>query len=272
MKRFGIGLLATTAAGVLWLAVGALGRQAASADDKKPADLTADDAWGTITGQFVLDGAIPERRVIVKANDAQVNDPAICAAADILSDELVVDPKTKGIADVFVYLPKTDRVHPQLQESKDKEVVFDQKGCRFLPHALFVRTDQVVRVKSDDPCSHNTRTVPLKNQQVNVSLTPNDRVGVEFKNKVPERLPIEVQCNIHNWMSARWLILDHPYGAVADETGKFQIADLPAGEHEFVVWQEKAGYIERKFKVNVVGGKTTDIGTIKVPVAKFAEK
>jgi hypothetical protein len=112
----------------------------------------------------------------------------------------------------------------------------------------------------------------VKNQGVNFNLTANDQTGVEVKNPFPERLPIEVQCNIHSWMSARWLILDHPYGAVSGKDGKFTIADLPAGEHEFILWQERMGYVERKYKVKVVGGKTTDLGTIKVAAERFEDK
>jgi hypothetical protein len=234
-------------------------------------EVAADGEYGAITGQFLLEGDIPERRVLVAAG-AGVNNAAICAAANILSDELLVDSESKGIANVFVYLPKAANVHPRLRESSKKEIVFDQKGCRFIPHALFARTDQVVVVKSDDACAHNARTVPLRNQAVNLALTPNDRVGVQVKNKVAEKLPIEVQCNIHNWMKGYWLILDHPYGAISEKNGKFTIADLPAGEHEFVVWQEKAGYLERKLKVTVAAGETTDVGVIKVPMEKFAAK
>ena len=260
-----MGLLAgLCGGGILWLASNASPR-AATAED----NAAAEGAYGTLTGQLLLDGDIPERKVLVAAG-AGVNNAAICAAANILSDELFVDPETKGIDNVFVYLPKAAQVHPRLKESAKKEVVFDQKGCRFFPHVLFARTDQVVVVKSADGCAHNTRTVPLRNQAVNFALMPNDRTGVEVKNKVPEKLPMEVQCNIHSWMKAYWLILDHPYAAVSDAQGKFSIADLPAGEHEFVIWQEKAGYIERKFKVLVVAGKTT-VETIKVPVAKFAD-
>ena len=197
---------------------------------------------------------------VVEKGDVKVNDPAICAAADVPDDSLIVDPKSKGIANVFVYLQKAEKVHPRLKESQVKEVDFDQKSCRFIPHALVVRTDQVVRVKSSDNCIHNTKTNPLKNQPVNFPLPANDRTGVEVKNKIPERLPIEVQCNVHNWMSARWLVVDHPYAVVSDEYGKFTIADLPAGEHELTIWQERCGYVEtkekaRKHKVTVIARK-----------------
>lgn len=265
--RFGTWLGAGTCAAVLGLlAVGAEPR-AATEEDKK----AADDAYGTVVGQFVLEGEIPQLKPLVAAGDVGVNNSAICAAANIPDDSLVVDSRSKGIANVFVYLLKADKVYPNLKESLKKEIEFDQKGCRFIPHALFVRTDQVVLVKSSDNCAHNTRTVPLKNQQQNYSLIANDRTGVPFKNKLPERLPIEIQCNIHPWMKARWLVLDHPYGAISDEQGEFKIADLPAGDHELIVWQERVGYINKKFKVTVTGGKTTDVGTIAVPAAKFME-
>lgn len=251
----GLGLLA---------AVGPPG--SASAEEK-----AADDAYGTIVGQFVIEGEIPQLEPLVVAGAVGGNDAAICSAADIPDDSLVVDLPSKGIANVFVYLLKAEKVHPNLKESPKKEIDFDQKGCRFFPHALFVRTDQVVLVKSSDNCAHNTRTVPIKNQQLNYSLTPNDRTGVPFKNKLPERLPIQVECNIHNWMKARWLVLDHPYGAISDSAGRFKISDLPAGDHELVVWQERVGYINKKFKVTVTAGKTTDAGTISVPAGRFTE-
>ena len=264
-------LAAGICAGLLGLlAVGGQPR-AATAEDSGLENTGTGEAYGTIVGQFVLEGEIPQLQPLVAAGAVNVNDAPICATANIPDDSLVVDPKTKGIANVFVYLPKADKVHPKLKESEKKEVDFDQKGCRFIPHALFVRTDQVVLVKSSDNCAHNTRTVPLKNQPLNYSLTPNDRTGVPFKNRLPERLPIEVQCNIHNWMKARWLILDHPYGAISNGQGKFMISDLPAGDHELVLWHESVGYVNKKYKVTVAAGEMIDVGTIPVPAAKFTE-
>jgi hypothetical protein len=245
---------------------------AASADDKS----SSDGEFGTITGQLVLEGDIPKHRPLVEKGDTKVNDPAICAAADVPDDTLVVDPKTKGIANIFVYLPKADRIHPRLKESATKEVAFDQKDCRFVPHALLVRTDQVVRVKSDDSCAHNTKTNTNRNEPVNYLLQPKDRTGREVKNKAPEKLPVKVECNIHRWMSAWWLILDHPYAAISDDEGKFTIADVPAGDIELIVWHERVGYIQtadgqRRHKVTVTAGQKADLGTIKVAAAKFLE-
>jgi hypothetical protein len=267
-----MGLLAAVCGSALMLLLCNDHPGAASAEDK-PA---SEGEFGTITGQLLLEGDIPGLKPLVAKGDNKVNDPAICAAADVPDDSLVVDSKTKGIANTFVYLPKAGNIHPRLKESATKEVAFDQKDCRFVPHALLVRTDQVVRVKSDDSCAHNTKTNTRSNDPVNYLLQAKDRTGREVKNKAPEKLPVKVECNIHRWMSAWWLILDHPYAAISDDQGKFTIADVPAGEIELIIWHERAGYIQtadgkRRHRVMVAAGQTADLGIIKIPTAKFLE-
>lgn len=236
------------------------------------------EGWGSVTGRFELDGPAPELPPIVEKGDP-VRDAPCCAAQAVPDESLVVHPESKGIQNIIMYLPKAPKeIHPSLKESKKKEVVFDQKGCRFIPHAMVVRTDQQVVVKSDDSVAHNTRTNPVRGQPVNFILKPNDREGVKVPIAASERLPMQVKCDIHEWMVAYWLVIDHPYGAVTDEYGKFTIENLPAGEHEFIVWQEKKGYLYRPgtdryptLKVTIEDGKTTDLGTIKIPASTFSE-
>jgi len=225
--------------------------------------------WGSVTGRFVYDGEAPKRTVQREKGDPAVKDPAVCAATDHLNNDLVVNPENKGIANVFMYMRRAKDIHPDLKESKEKTVVFDQKGCTFKPHALIVRTDQKVIVKSDDPVAHNTHTFPIKNQAVNFILAPNDREGKEVENVIPEILPMQVKCDIHPWMTAYWFVVDHPYAIVSDEDGKFTIENLPEGKNEFRIWQEKAGYLDRKFTVNVKAGETVDLGEVKFKPSQF---
>jgi len=224
--------------------------------------------YGIVTGQFILDGAIPDLPPIVKAGEA-VRDAAVCAKEEVPNEELVIDPKSKGIANIFVYIRKPKNVPAEFKKSDKPYVEFDQKGCRFIPHALIVRTDQTVKVLSGDPVAHNTHTHPIRNQAVNTAIKPNDREGLPFKKPIAESLPMRVTCDFHPWMKAYWLVLDHPYAAVTDEEGRFTIENLPPGEHEFVVWHERAGYVNRKLTVKVEAGKTTDLKTQSVPASKF---
>jgi hypothetical protein len=212
--------------------------------------------WGTIKGQVKLTGDVPAPKLIAKKGDASIKDAAVCSLEDLPDESLVVDPESKGIANVAVWLiKKPAKINPALAKSKDAEVVFDQKGCKFFPHVLVVRTDQKVRVLSDDAVAHNTHTYPLKNKQDNFIVAPSDRKGVLVSVASEERLPAQVKCDIHPWMQAYWLILDHPYSAVTNAKGEFEIADLPEGDLEFRVWQEKVGYLEKTYKVTVKSGE-----------------
>jgi hypothetical protein len=231
---------------------------------------SAADEYGKITGRFVFEGEVPDRRVIIKKGDAQVKDAQVCAAQDLLASDLIVDPQSKGIKDVFVYLRSAPKdVHPDLESPDKPDVEFDQKNCEFIPHALVVRTDQDVVVKSNDPVPHNTHTYAIKNESFNFIVRPNDRVGVPISHKTGEILPIEVKCDFHPHMKAYWLIVDHPYAVVSNDKGEFEIDKLPAGKHEFRVWHERVGYVERSLKVEVEPDGVTDLGEIKVPAAKF---
>src|SRR5262249_12447102 len=62
------------------------------------------EEYGAIKGQFLLEGTLPNLPPLVEKGNMTINDPAICSAADVPDDSLIVDPTTKGIANVFVYL------------------------------------------------------------------------------------------------------------------------------------------------------------------------
>lgn len=229
---------------------------------------------GTFTGQVVLDGEIPKLPPAATDADPKAADLKVCNVKEVPSEKLVVDAKSKGIANVFVYLKKAPTGMPaDLKKSKSATVDFDQKNAQFIPHALFVRNDQTVKVLSKDAFGHNTHTYPVRNQPFNSAIKANENAGVPVTPKVAESLPLQVKCDIHPWMTAWWLVLDHPYAAVTDADGKFKIENLPPGEHKFTVWQEGFGYIvdptgKREFTVKIDAKKETDL-KIKADVKKF---
>jgi hypothetical protein len=71
-------------------------------------------------------------------------------------------------------------------------------------------------------------------------------------------------------MSAKWLVVDHPYAAVTDADGKFTIEKLPVGQHKFRVWQERAGFIEREWSVKVKEGSNT-VAPVKLTAGKLTQ-
>lgn len=238
---------------------------------------SAQAQWGTLKGKVVLDGEVPEQKLLVRKGNATTKDAAICAAQDVPDDSLLIDKDSKGIANVAVWLvKKPSKIHPDLEKLKESKVVFDQVGCRFTPHILVVRAGQTVSVVSDDATAHNTRGVPPKNQQFNFTVSPNDRKGNGVLMSLPERSPVPVNCDIHTWMKAHWLVLDHPYAAITDKDGNFEIKDLPAGDHEFRIWHENPSYLVKDPKdpkkgptYSIKSNGTTEVPEIKVPLLKL---
>jgi plastocyanin len=229
-------------------------------------------SWGDLQGTILFDGAAPKQATTNTAG----KDPTVCAAqTPILDESLVVNPQNMGIKNCIVFLKTTPTtVHPDLKIPAEKEIKFDNVNCVFEPHVLVVQTNQAVRGINSDGCAHNIRTAPFsdKNKAENPILSPNDKVGYAFKFAAAERFPTPVECNIHGWMKAYWHVVDHPYAAVTDAEGKFSIPKLPAGEHTFMVWQEKSGLTSRGGeKVTIVAGKMSEL-KVTIPAAKFAAK
>lgn len=246
---------------------------AAAVGDAAKSDIVAGPAgapgaMGAMKGRIVLNGAVPSLPLLV-AQGSQVKDPEVCAASDV-PDERVVASADGGLANVFIYLPKAPRGGKPLAESEEP-VIFDQKNCRFLPHCLVIPTGRTVRILSGDNVAHNTHTYPNKNDGISQTIPVNDRVGqVNFVYRRAESVPLSVTCDFHVWMKAWHLPLDHPYAAVSDANGEFQIPDLPAGKHSFTVWHESVdgNYIERKLVVDVKAGETAQV-TVEVPVTRL---
>lgn len=229
--------------------------------------------WGGITGRVVLSGEQPALDNLVNAGGANVKDAAVCAVKSIPDETLVVDPKSKGIANVVVYLRrKPETIHPSLEKSAAPTVLYDQIGCRFVPHVIVARTDQTVNVVSADAVAHNTRGTPIKNDGFNFLLSPVDRIGVNVPFKSAESLPTEIRCDIHPWMKGYWMIVDHPYATVTAADGTFSIPLLPPGEHELRVWHEGAGYLDKSLMVTVTAGQETEIKDISVTAQRIFEK
>jgi hypothetical protein len=190
--------------------------------------------WGTLKGVFTLNGSAPALAELSTGG----KDGAVCGQ-QIRNEALVVDPKSKGIANIVIYARKVSRINPDLAKPSDA-ALFDQKACIFLSHVMGVRVGQTVSVKNSDPIGHNTNISPPGNPQENFLLTPGQIVPYTYKS--PLAIPSPIVCNIHPWMKSYLFARDDPYFAVTKADGSFEIKDLPAGEEiEFQVWHEMAG-------------------------------
>jgi len=227
---------------------------------------------GTIKGRLVWgDQNIPPAKVLVEKGQSK-NDPDICAKDQpILSRELVVDPKNKGVAYGFAYLVRPTGDFDQATRdliAKQPKVVLDQKSCEFQPYVLPFHKDQTLVIKSSDPKNHNVRFGGFNNPGINQVVGPMGQIEVKL---APDR-PLELHCDIHPWMRGYLMVFDHPFFTTTGLDGAFEIKGVPAGDQKLIVWQEKVGYVTsgggRGMAVTVRAGDVTDVGEIKLDPAK----
>ena len=91
---------------------------------------------------------------------------------------------------------------------------------------------------------------PRKNDKFNRSQSAGQVDKFSFERA---EAPFSFVCNIHTWMSAWAFVLSHPFSAVTDNKGHFEIKGLPAGEYTFTAWHENFG--DGTFTVTVEDGK-----------------
>ena len=230
---------------------------------------TATGGTGTLTGVVTFAGEWSPLAPLFSKGDETVKDAAVCSAGDIPDNSIVVNTEAgNGVANVFVYLSKVPK-GVEVPAPSEEPVVLDQKGCLFQPRALVVQEGQTILVKSDDAVPHNVHTFPTLSAPFNSICPPNERDGLKLVYEGKEREPISVKCDIHPWMQAWHLPLDHPYAAVTDAEGKFTIENVPAGDLTFRVWHEKTGFVEKSLAVSVKAGESNEI-SISIGADKLA--
>jgi hypothetical protein len=237
-----------------------------------PNSAPAADGWGTIKGQIVWDGgAIPEPKTI----DVNKDQEHCLGKGPIKSEDWVINKENKGVRWTFVWLAQEPSnktplpIHPTLKDIPNKEVEMDQPLCAFVPHCLAMREGQVLVAKNSAPIAHNVNWTgnPTKNPGGN-NIIP---AGGSFKIEglKADKYPLIIACNIHPWMKARVGVFDHPYFAVTDENGNFEIKLAPAGEYRLKVYLDAIGWRggakgRDGEKITIKAGETTDVGKLGI--------
>jgi hypothetical protein len=212
----------------------------------EPKPVQAGGNWVTIKGQIVL----PENVPIPKRQPLNVNVNAnVCLkAGPILDESVIVNPKNRGIKNVVVWLrpdnannPKANfqqkETHPADAKRKAADVVIDQPCCMFTERVTCARVGDTIIVKNPAPIVHNFLWSSQENGEFNANV-PANAVWRMPNPLVAEGPPIQYKCTIHPWMTGYVRIFDHPYYAVTDDDGKFEVKDAPAGRYRIVVWHE----------------------------------
>ena len=199
---------------------------AAAPDAKKVDAGTA----ATLKGKVVFEGTAPQNPIIKMSSD-----PA-CGNAEVRAESYLVD--NGALQNVFVHI-KDGLGNKYVFDTPTEPVKLDQKHCRYVPHVVGVRVTQPLEVSNSDETLHNVHGMPETNREFNQG-----QPIVGMKNTVAFTAPevmIPFKCDVHAWMSAYVGVVSHPYFAVTDKAGTFELRTVPPGTYTIEAWHEKLG-------------------------------
>ena len=142
-----------------------------------------------------------------------------------------------------------------------EEVTLNQEGCRYLPHVVAMRVGQPLLMTNADPLMHNLKFGGRKNPPFNKNQQKGGRDTVYFGR--PE-VGASMKCDVHGWMRAPMHFFTHPYFAVTDEAGNFEIKNVPPGRY-LIAFAHERSLVTAPIEVEV-GPKETK--TVEATMAK----
>jgi hypothetical protein len=210
---------------------------------------------GQISGLVKWTGSKPRDLEMVVNKDNQVCDPENHKYVNL--ERLIIGPDG-GVANTVVFLK-------EISSGKSWNLpavrrTLDQRHCRYEPHILLVPQNQTLTMRTSDPVLHTVHMdgastlnlpFPIVNQSISREMQTSGLVNLH--------------CNGgHAWMNAEMMVVPHPYYAVTDETGRFELDDVPPGHYEVIAWHEGWHELRRETALDVFTQKP-------VPRAIFRE-
>jgi hypothetical protein len=202
---------------------------------------------GTIAGTVKWSGPEPTGLDVPVNKDSEVCDPESHKKIDL--ERMVIGPDG-GVANTIVYLRNISRGKAMNLPAPRRSL--DQKHCRYEPHILLVPQNSQLAIKSSDAVLHT----------VHMDGAASFNLPFPFTDRVITRTMdtpglVNLRCNGgHVWMNAEMMVVPHPYYAVTDRDGNFELTDVPPGDYEVVAWHEGWQVLGRENALDVFSQKT----------------
>ena len=226
--------------------------------EAKPADSAAASqaaSTSNATGGSKVQGSIKFEGTAPGAEKIKMNADPVCQqqhSEPVASEDVVVNPNGT-LKNVFVYVKEgASGDYP----APTTPVVLDQHGCWYTPHVFGLQVGQPLQILNSDSTLHNVNAKTKVNKPFNLAQPVKD-MKTDKKFEKPEVM-VAFKCNVHPWMHAYGGVLNHPFYAVSDENGNFEIKGLPAGTYTIEAWHEKYGTQTQSVTIAAGENKTAD--------------
>lgn len=209
---------------------------------------TTTPVTGSVGGRVFFGAQTPPVRKINVSLDQSV-----CGAQKTSPQFVIGDGK--GLANVVV---RVEGVKAPAGVQPAKEISIEQKTCEYAPHvqAVYAKDGVTLTLFNRDGILHNVH-----------GFNGDETVFNFAQPGMMEQLPAEIAlddgvvhlvCDVHEWMSAYIVLVPHPFFAVTDANGAFQIDGLPPGNYQITAWHEALGTLQKSVQIDEGGAATVD--------------
>ena len=129
-----------------------------------------------------------------------------------------------------------------------------QRDETFIPRVVAVPVGSVVDFPNDDPLYHNVFSLS-RTKEFDLGRYPKGQTQ-EVRFERPG--VVKVFCDLHSHMTATVMVFNHPWFAVPDAAGRYDLPDVPSGDREITAWHERLGDTTTRVRVEPGRGASAD--------------
>lgn len=191
----------------------------------------------TLQGMVTYRGEVPEPEVLDMSSDPKCKK----IGKDHQERPVVHRPAGLGVADAVVWIENIGERYPP----EEGDVPFVIEHCRF-PNVTVARVGQSVEFVNADPVLHSVRAEARLDRRglAHHFVLPKEGSTRRIEMKRATR-NFPVTSDVHPWMKSRLYVFDHPFFAVTDAKGRFELGVPGNGPYRVVVEHPYLGRIER---------------------------
>ena len=234
----------------------------------------------TITGKVTFTGTLPHapKRFEVR------NGPEVCGPERVLTKLDVHDGRVKGVVIALEGVEKgkpfpshhdtaTGQGRGEFQYAGGNSLNLGVRleKCSFGPFTGVIMAEEAVQFVNHDSIKHMLHTYALKGRKAKImrtvhtqSLRAQGQTEKVFPAKKLRRaVAVGLTCDRHDFMENWLYVVRNPYYAISDESGNFEIDQVPPGDYNLVAWHPVLGMKEQRVTVPPDGRLPVDFEFVK---------
>ncbi|SRR5581483_4139638 len=183
-------------------------------------------AGASISGRVTFTGSAPHLAT------AKTTGFEMCGSSHSY-DHLIVG-KNGGVEYTLLYIS-----NPPAGKPNFPPLTIKQSGCGYTPHLAVATRGTSVTFENDDPGLHNVHGYYVSGSDRSTLFNfAQPSQGQKSQQALKKAGMVNVECDVHYWMSSWIWVTDNPYVAVTHADGSYSIDGLPPGTYNLVLWHE----------------------------------